>query len=284
MKNQIRIRRSVSVTTADNKTASRPGARRSRFVAAVSLFLALLPLAPEASTWNQLPGLCEAAAARASSSTGVPLSVLRAITLTETGRSKKGSFRPWPWTVNMEGKGVWFDTLDEAKAYVRRNHDRGARSYDVGCFQINYRWHGGAFSSVDEMFDPDANAFYAARFLRQLFAEYGDWSRAAGAYHSRTPKFAEKYSKRFDRIRERLRQDELKDGAPVLVAAVEGGAGGAPAAVAKGIEDPIPRRVPRDNRFPLLLQTGNDRGLASLVPLEIAAGTRLIDVDPHGGG
>jgi soluble lytic murein transglycosylase-like protein len=69
----------------------------------------------------------------------------------------------------------------------RGNHARGARSYDVGCFQINYRWHGQHFASLDQMFDPDANAAYAARFLSELYAEFGDWSRAAGAYHSRTP-------------------------------------------------------------------------------------------------
>ena len=53
------------------------------------------------------------------------------------------------------------------------------------------------------MFDPATNANYAARFLSDLYSELGNWSEAAGAYHSRTPKYAQKYAARFDRIRER---------------------------------------------------------------------------------
>ena len=148
--------------------------------------------------------LCDRAAAKASRAEGVPLDVLRAISLTETGRASDNGLQPWPWTVNMEGEGHWFASEDAARAYVYSNFKRGARSFDVGCFQINYRWHGKAFRSIDEMFDPYLNAQYAARFLRDLFEEHRDWSRAAGAYHSRTPGFARTYTARFDRIRATL--------------------------------------------------------------------------------
>ena len=141
--------------------------------------------------------LCDRAAARAARDSGVPLDVLRAITRTETGRSGL----PWPWTVNLEGLGQWFETRQDALDHVEAAHARGARRFDVGCFQINYRWHGAAFRSLDEMFDPDRNGAYAAQFLAQLYAETGDWARAAGAYHSRTPEFAERYAARFEGIR-----------------------------------------------------------------------------------
>lgn len=147
--------------------------------------------------------VCDRAAALASRDRGVPLDVLRAITRTETGRRVGGALQPWPWTVNMEGVGRWFETEDEARAYVFANFKRGARSFDVGCFQINYKWHGTAFRSIDDMFDPVQNADYAARFLAELYGEFGDWRKAAGAYHSRTAKYAEIYTARFDRIRDR---------------------------------------------------------------------------------
>jgi len=67
------------------------------------------------------------------------------------------------------------------------------------CFQINYKWHHQHFSSLEAMFDPIINTDYAARFLTDLFGELGSWSAAAGAYHSRTPKYATRYTKRFDR-------------------------------------------------------------------------------------
>jgi hypothetical protein len=235
------------------------------------------PSTARSSPWVELPRLCDEAAARASASSGVPLSVLRAIALTETGRTREGAFRPWPWTVNMEGKGTWFDSFEEARAYVAQHHARGARSYDVGCFQINYRWHGQHFASLDQMFDPDANAAYAARFLSELHAELGDWSRAAGAYHSRTPYFAGKYRTRFDRIRGRL--VAAGGGAEPEVDVARAEPSRAPGAAPETAAVPGPARDVeiRDNRFPLLLATGADRGLASLVPLEIAVSGRLID-------
>ena len=119
--------------------------------------------------------VCDSVAETVSQESNVPLVVLKAISRTETGRLKGGDVIPWPWTVNMEGRGVWFDTRDAALAFVYKNYKRGARSFDVGCFQINYRWHHEAFSSIEEMFEPFANATYAARFLSQLYQELGSW-------------------------------------------------------------------------------------------------------------
>ncbi len=130
---------------------------------------------------TEISGLCDLAAQRAASDQGVPLDVLRAITRTETGRGGGAGLQPWPWTVNMEGAGKWFEAEEEARQYVFTHFKRGARSFDVGCFQINYRWHGHAFESIEQMFDPITNAQYAARFLNELFTEFGNWSEAAGA-------------------------------------------------------------------------------------------------------
>ncbi|WP_420011413.1 transglycosylase SLT domain-containing protein [Tateyamaria sp.] len=141
----------------------------------------------------------------------------------------------------MEGKGHWFETEDAARAFVFKHFKRGARSFDVGCFQINYKWHSAAFESIEEMFDPVKNARYAAQFLSQLHREMGSWREAAGAYHSRTPKFAKIYKARFDSIHRNL--------APVEVAA-------APAAVTN-----------RANTFPLLTGTSAATSRGSLVPL-----------------
>jgi len=148
--------------------------------------------------------LCDHAARYGSTSEQVPLEILRALTRTETGRSKNGRLTPWPWTVNMEGEGFWFDTRQEALEFVLDRHAAGARSFDVGCFQINYRWHGDGFSSIEAMFDPKENARYAARFIADLKSEGRDWIGAAGAYHSRTPKFAGRYKKRFKQILAKL--------------------------------------------------------------------------------
>ena len=129
------------------------------------------------------------------------------------------SFPPWPWTVNMEGAGKWFKSQKQALDYVSVNHKRGARSFDVGCFQLNFKWHGSAFSSIEDMFDPNRNALYAANLLKSLFAETGSWETAAGAYHSRTPKYANKYKKRFRQILAGFTGEDLKEMSRVLAEA-----------------------------------------------------------------
>lgn len=185
-----------------NRNAS---AARIRHLSILANFVVLLagatcPGASHAAV-GDIARLCDRAARTAAAAEGVPLDVLQAIARTETGRSGASGLQPWPWTVNMEGIGKWFATEAEARAYVSSHFRRGARSFDVGCFQINYKWHGEAFRSIDEMFDPTLNARYAARFLMQLFEEFGDWSAAAGAYHSRTPEHARSYAAKFDRVR-----------------------------------------------------------------------------------
>jgi Transglycosylase SLT domain len=161
--------------------------------------------------------LCDRAALRAARTHGIPEDVMLAITRIETGRTSQGETSPWPWTVNMEGASHWFATEDEARSFVFSRFKDGARSFDVGCFQINYKWHSSGFKSIDEMFDPDLNAAYAARFLRTLHDEFGDWSKAAGAYHSRTRQYADVYIARFDSTRANLNDAPAPDTGPLPI-------------------------------------------------------------------
>ena len=198
--------------------------------------------------------VCEQAAEIAAQKTGVPVSVLKAISLNETGRKSGGAFRPWAWTVNMEGKGFWFDTLDEARTFVFKEFKRGARSFDVGCFQINYKWHGQAFSSIDAMFDPLENGLYAARFLKDLYNETGSWSKAAGAYHSRTPKYADKYAARFTKFRQKFLQEDGSGKLRVAYAEVNEAIPDIPDIVAAAQRPVAVPAKPRINTFPLFIR------------------------------
>jgi len=186
-------------------------------------------------------GICQRAAQRAAQATGVPLRVLLAVALTETGRTRDGTFAPWPWTLNIAGQGRFFDSRAAALDHARAALARGQTSVDTGCFQVNYRWHRDGFASLEAMLDPERNARYAAEFLAALHAESGDWATAVGHYHSRTPRHANRYRKVFRRN---------------LAALEESGAAALPAE----------RAPPRESRFPAL-QAGAPPGrLGSLVP------------------
>lgn len=175
--------------------------RLGRWTAAVLLLAVLiLPALLATPVRADEAAVCERAIVDGARRQGIPESVLHAISLTETGRPDGGRLRPWPWAINREGQGFWFRTRAEALAFARQSLAEGRPSFDVGCFQINYYWHGRNFPSLEAMFDPDAGAAYAARFLGTLHAERGDWSAAAGAYHSQKPDRAGIYRARFDRI------------------------------------------------------------------------------------
>ncbi len=172
-----------------------------RFLFALALALAAMltpaPAAAAASGATSPPGftpaLCLEAARAAAARHGIPAGMMHAITLVETRRKVGGVAGPWPWTLNIAGQGYWYDTRAEALAHAMREIAGGRRSLDLGCFQLNTRWHGANFNTLDEMFEPALAADYAARFLGQLFAETGDWMRAAGLYHSRTPARSRRY-------------------------------------------------------------------------------------------
>ena len=132
-------------------------------------------------------GLCVRAILDAQDRYGIPDNLLLGIGLQEAGTRRGGRLTVWPWAVNAAGEGRMFDTREAAMAWVRARQGAGVRSIDVGCLQINLRWHPDAFSTLEEGFDPWRNADYAARFLKSLHRKTGDWTLAAGSYHSFTP-------------------------------------------------------------------------------------------------
>jgi hypothetical protein len=145
------------------------------------------------------PGrLCRAAIQAAERVAGIPAQLLMAIGRTESGRRdpETGAFHPWPWTINAEGRGHFFPTKAAAIAAVQQLQAQGVRSIDIGCMQVNLRHHPDAFPNLEAAFDPLTNARYAARFLTELNSTRNDWQRAAAAYHSQTPEFAEPYRAR----------------------------------------------------------------------------------------
>ena len=234
-----------------------PSRRFASDTSAILLVVALTlvnlhPTAARAMTGQTIPdpaGLCEAWAAIAAAEHGVPEALMIGITRVEAGRGTRQGLRGWPWTVNSEGEGRWFRTRAEAHAYAADRHAAGAQQIDIGCFQLNVGWHGRAFSDLDAMLDPAGNARYAARFLSALKDELGDWTRAAAAYHSRTPHIGRAYIARLGPVIETIRRPSAPDAPPVEAA-------------------------------PPRASSGEGRGLGSLVPLASLSGASPFESRP----
>ncbi len=153
--------------------------------------------APEIKRATGAPeGICIAEILRAQKRHGIPDNLLLGLGLQEAGTTRNGVLTVWPYAVNSEGRGRLFDSVRDALRFVEAEQRTGVRSIDVGCMQINLRWHPKAFTNAAAGFDPARNVDYAARFLRRLYDESGDWKIAIGNYHSKTPEKRAIYTRR----------------------------------------------------------------------------------------
>jgi soluble lytic murein transglycosylase-like protein len=123
---------------------------------------------------------CEREMTRAAALTGVPLNVLYSVGLTETGRAGELG----PYDMNVDGREVRSESLAKAMARFSEATARGAKLIDIGCMQINHRYHAAHFASLAAMFDPSRNVGYAANYLKTLKAQEGNWTLAVARYNA----------------------------------------------------------------------------------------------------
>ena len=125
-------------------------------------------------------GPCEREMARAAQAEDVPLAVLYSVGLTETGA--RGRLQPY--AMNIDGAAVFSASLPEAMAKFDAARARGAKFIDIGCMQINHRFHAKNFGSLAAMFDERLNVAYAAKFLKTLRAREASWTLAVARYNA----------------------------------------------------------------------------------------------------
>jgi hypothetical protein len=155
-------------------TIARP---TSLICAAISIFSLTFGLAAPALADDSI---CEAEMTRAAEAHDVPLGVLYAVGMTETGR--RGKLHPY--ALNIAGRSYFGTGVRDAVETFHEERRRGVRLIDLGCMQINHHYHGREFDTVEDMLDPVQNVEYAARFLKQLRAREGSWTLAVARYHA----------------------------------------------------------------------------------------------------
>ena len=141
------------------------------------LLIAGLSASPKAMAGQNV---CEAEMIAAAHQYQIPLGVLYAVGLTETGRQNA----LYPHALNIEGMSVFPPNRSEALKDIESALNKGKKLIDIGCMQINHYYHADQFNSVNHMLEPRANVRYAARFLKQLRASHGSWTMAVARYHA----------------------------------------------------------------------------------------------------
>lgn len=146
--------------------------------------LILLPLgcfAKNSQPLQQIPPAYHQIAAAAR----VPAESLYSLALTESSRHLSYGERPWPWTINVAGKGYRYETREAAwQALLQFIRRYPLKHIDVGIAQVNLGWNGHLFMSFYDAFEPYTNLRVAANILRTCYdASPGSWIKAAGCYH-----------------------------------------------------------------------------------------------------
>lgn len=134
---------------------------------------------------------------------GVPVKVFYAIALNESGLSRSGAYQPWPWTLNISGKGYRYDTYRDAEHALIAAHKAG-KQVDVGIMQINAYWHGHRVDQLERLLLPHVSLVEGAKILLEQRKRSQDWWEAVGRYHA--PGNDVKSQARARRYRERVRK------------------------------------------------------------------------------
>ena len=151
-----------------------------------SIFLFLIKSAYSAYPLNSKS--CEIVIKNIENLTDIPENLLSSVGKAEAGRILENNKHViWPWTVNHAGKSLFFDTKKQMKKYVLKNVEKKDFNLDVGCMQINLKWHKNNFKKISDMLAIEPNVSYAASFLLQLKNKHGSWNKAIKHYHSSDP-------------------------------------------------------------------------------------------------
>jgi len=171
----------------------------------VSLFalVAIAVASPPVAAASSVPeGYRRVAAAH-----GIPSELFYAVALAESGKriSHLRTTRPWPWTLNIQGEGLYFPSRQAAVYAAHQALAKGRRSVDIGLMQVNWGYHKTALRSVEAAIDPYQNLAVGAAILAECFRMRGDWWAAVGCYHAPSDAYrASRYRERVKRIWSRI--------------------------------------------------------------------------------
>ena len=154
-----------------------------------------------AKSMEKTYNLCSLAINDVQESHNIKENLLQTIASVESGKyiSSVGRRLPWPWTVHANGKGTYYKTKEEAITAVQNLQASGFTNIDVGCMQINLKYHGSSFKNLEEAFDPKKNVSYSASFLQKIYNRTNDWKKAAMQYHSKNTRHGINYKNRLER-------------------------------------------------------------------------------------
>ena len=137
--------------------------------------------APAAQAATEHAPLFEAAAQEVD----VPPELTQAIARVESGGT--------PYALNIEGRGYFFDSKEEALAAASEAQAAG-QSFDSGIMQVNNWWMERFAIDPFSLLDPATNERWGKWILAEEISRHGLSWKAVGKYHSPDPERGRRYA------------------------------------------------------------------------------------------
>jgi hypothetical protein len=154
--------------------------RRHLPMAVMSATLLTVGEIASASAQEVPPPAYQLAARRA----GIPVAVLYAVALQESGMRWKGRLVPWPWSLNVAGQAQRYTNRADACAGLHRALAQvPSTRVDVGLGQINLGYQKQRYAQPCDLLDPYANLTLVADILHEQHVPGENWLMAIGRYH-----------------------------------------------------------------------------------------------------
>jgi hypothetical protein len=175
---------------------------------AFNVFALMAMLHPVASCGDE-PVLRNSFWGVAAKAAGVSATDLYGMAMQETGmRWKDGTFRPWPWTLMLNGPAarcIRYSGKEEMARALASFISRGITNIDIGLMQVNWKYNGHRYvKSATALVDPRTNVIVATHVLKGTMKATPTKRQGIGHYHSWTAWRSDDYSAKVSRYSERL--------------------------------------------------------------------------------
>lgn len=150
--------------------------------------------------------LCLQEAARFEKHEKIPDYLLQALVYVESGIhfNEDLGYQSWPWAIQAEGKSYFPKNSSDAVEILKKQVEKGNDNFDVGCTQINWKWHQKSFRHLKQAITPRENVRYAVWYLKKLYERHGSWRHAVRHYHSPTKKRQDFYEAKVYQTRDAM--------------------------------------------------------------------------------
>lgn len=104
---------------------------------------------------------------------------------------------PWPWTLNINGVGVHYNSYDDAAMALIEALEKGITNIDIGPMQVNLKEHGHRVDDPIDLLNIETNFYTGATILKEaLISSPDNVIVGLGRYHSWTPKKSKRFGLR----------------------------------------------------------------------------------------